>query len=145
MFKSLFVVACLVSTLLVMGCAVPMASHEADASAKTFKTDTSKANIYIYRNQTRLAAFVTMPVKIDNVSVGKTADMTYIFRQVNPGMHVITSKADNVTTLSLNTEAVRNYFVWQEIIRGMWGPTSQLHLVEDATGQADITKCNLIQ
>jgi hypothetical protein len=121
-----------------------MASPEADASAKAFQTDPSKAGIYIYRNEI-MGAAVKMPVLLNNVSVGDTTSKTYIFRQVDPGTHVITSKTEKDVTLSLDAQAGNNYFVWQEVKMGAFAARSQLHLVDEATGKAGVAQCKLVQ
>ena len=124
MSKSVFAAACLGITLLATGCIpslmlflpvaaiVPRASPEADALAKAYQTNPSKAGIYIYRNDRSVA--YKMPVLLDNVWVGDTASKTYIFRYVDAGTHVITSQTENDATLSLDAKAGNNYFVWQE-------------------------------
>ena len=94
MSKSVFAAACLGIKLLATGCLtfpvglpvaaiVPRASPEADALAKAYQTNPSKAGIYIYRNDRNLA--YKIPVLLDNVWVGDTASKTYIFRQVDAG------------------------------------------------------------
>jgi hypothetical protein len=133
------------AVLLISGCAsVPMASPEADASAKTYQADPSKASIYIYRNEV-FGAAVKMPVLLNNVLVGDTTSKTYIFRQVDPGTHVITSKTEKDVTLSLDVQAGNNYFVWQEVKMGAFAARSQLHLVDEATGKAGVAECKLVQ
>jgi hypothetical protein len=53
MSRSMFIVTSFLCALFVTGCAsVPMAPPAADSAAKVFKTDPSKANVYIYRNET---------------------------------------------------------------------------------------------
>jgi PBP1b-binding outer membrane lipoprotein LpoB len=131
------------AALLISGCAsVPMASPEADASAKAFQIDPSKAGIYIYRNEI-MGAAIKMPVLLNNVSVGSTTAKTYIFHQVDPGTHVITSQSD--VTLSLDVQAGSNYFVWQEVKMGALSARSQLHLVDEATGKAGVAGCKLVK
>ena len=123
MSKSLFAGACLGITLVAMGCiptliffpfpagfaplpvaaVVPLDSPEADALAKAYQTNPSKAGIYIHRND-RVVAY-KVPVLLDNVRVGDNTSKTYIFRQVDPGTHVITSQTENAATLSLDVEA----------------------------------------
>ena len=156
MSKSVFAAACLGITLLATGCivpliafpvaaVVPMASPEADALAKTYKTNPSKAGIYIYRNDRNVA--YKMPVLLNNVWVGDNASKTFIFRQVDAGTHVITSWTENDATLTLDAKAGNNYFVWQEFKRGGWGSglRSELHLVDETTGKAGVAECELVQ
>ena len=143
--KSLYAAACLIATLLFAGCAsVPMASSEADASAKAYKIDPSKASVYIYRNES-MGGAVKLPLLLDNVSIGDTASKTYVFRQVEPGTHVITSKAEHDSTLSLDAKAGSTYFVWQEVKMGMFAAGSALHLVDEAKGKAGVAECKLVQ
>ena len=127
------------------GCAsVPMATPEADAAAKAFRVTPNKANVYIYRNE-NFGAASKMPLLIDNVAVGDTAAKTYVFRQIDPGSHVITSKTENDATLSLDVKAGTNYFVWQEVKMGAFSARSDLHLVDEATGKAGVADCKLVQ
>ena len=127
------------------GCAsVPMATPEADAAAKAFRVTPNKANVYIYRNE-NFGAAIKMPLLIDNVAVGDTAAKTYVFRQIDPGSHVITSKTENDATLSLDVKAGTNYFVWQEVTMGAFSARSDLHLVDEATGKAGVADCKLVQ
>jgi PBP1b-binding outer membrane lipoprotein LpoB len=143
MFKSSFVAASLLGALLVTGCAsVPMASKSADSAAKAYKADPGKANVYIYRNET-FGAALKMPVAIDNAPAGETASKTYIFHQLSPGTHTITSQ--DKSTLSLDAKSGSNYFVWQEVKMGLVSGGSELHLVDEAKGKAGVAECSLVQ
>ena len=145
MVKSIFINACLLAVVLVSGCAsVPMASPEADAVAKTFRGGAEQANLYIYRNES-FGAAVKMSVFLDGTFVGDTAAKTYIFKQISPGNHVITSKAENNASLSIDAIAGKNYFVWQEVKLGFVSARSDLKLVDEAAGQAGVQECQLIQ
>jgi hypothetical protein len=119
-----------------------MASPSADSAAKTFNTDSAKANIYIYRDES-FGAALKMPVTLDNASIGETASKTYLFRQVTPGTHTITSQGKD--TLSVDTKAGNNYFVWQEVKMGLVSGGSKLHLVDEAKGKAGVADCKLVQ
>src|SRR6516165_8197863 len=158
MSKSLFAAACLGITLVAPGCPnpfhlflpvaaqVPLASPEEDALAKTYQTNPSKAGIYIYRND-RVVAY-KVPVLLDNVWVGDNTSKTYIFRQVDAGTHIITSRTENDPTLYLDVKAGHNYFVWQEVKNGITltpPRVSQLHLVGEAIGKAGVAECDLVQ
>jgi hypothetical protein len=143
--KKLSIAVTLALALIATGCAkIPMASMEADSSAKSFRTEPGKANVYIYRNET-FGAAVKMSVLIDNVWVGDTAAKTYILRQVEPGPHTIVSKAEKDAFLTLDTKAGANYFVWQEIKMGAFAARSQLHLVDESRGMAGVAACKLVK
>jgi hypothetical protein len=134
-----------VATALLAGCAsVPMASPDADTAAKAFQADAATASIYVYRNES-MGAAIKMPVLIDGMSVGDTASKTYIFKKVSPGSHVITSKTENDSTLTVDTTAGNNYFIWQEVKMGLWTARSELHLVDEAKGRAGVAECKLVQ
>ena len=141
----LIALSLVLSAALLSGCAsVPMASLDADASAKTFQTDPGMANVYVYRNET-LGSAIKMPILIDGMSVGDTASKTYVFKKVSPGSHIITSKAETDATVTIDMKGGYNYFVWQEVKMGAFTARSQLHVVDDATGRAGVTECKLVQ
>ncbi len=128
----------------VTGCAsVPMASETADAQAKTFAVPADKANLYIYRNET-MGAAVKMPVLVNGQTVGDTASKTYIFRQVPPGRHLITSKTENDSNLEVHAVAGKNHYVWQEVKMGVMSARSKLQEVDEATGRAGVMESKLI-
>ncbi|MFQ1893604.1 DUF2846 domain-containing protein [Aeromonas veronii] len=119
MFRQIMMGAALLSAALLSGCAsVPMADATADAQAKQFVAPKDAANLYIYRNET-FGTAVKMPVLVDGVAVGDTVAHSYILKQVTPGSHTITSKSENDATLTLSTEAGKNYYVWQEVKQGV--------------------------
>lgn len=127
------------------GCAaVPMSTPEADAQAKGFAPSAGKANIYVFRNES-MGAAVTMEVMLDGKSAGKTAAKTYFLFEVAPGAHELASKAENTSTLTVNAQPGRNYFVWQEVKMGLMSARSQLGLVDDATGRAGVNECKRIE
>ena len=48
-------------------------------------------------------------------------------------------------TVTLNTVAGRNYFLWQEVKMGMISGRSNLQEVDEATGKAGVAECKLVQ
>ena len=112
------------------GCAPKMikASFEQDKTAKEFKTNPEKSNIYICRNE-HFGSAINMPLTLDGKFIGKTEGRSYFYLTVKPGEHTIQSLTENVQTLLLNTEKNKNYFVWQEVKMGMWEADSKLHKV----------------
>lgn len=131
--------------LLLTGCtSVPMASVEHDTQAKTFAVKQDKANIYLYRNES-MGGAVKMDVLLDGKPVGQTAAKTYMKLEVTPGQHTLTSKAENDDVLNVNTEAGKNYFVWQEVKMGILYARSLLHLTDEQTGKAGVLDCKLIE
>lgn len=146
MIRKLMAAVALTAMLLMTGCAsVPMANKDADAKAKLFAPSQGKmANLYIYRSEV-LGAAIKMPVLIDGVSVGDTAARVYIFKTLPAGSHNIISKAENDSSLTIDMQAGKTYFVWQEVKMGVLYARSKLHLVDEATGEAGVRECNLIE
>lgn len=145
MLRNLVVAVALVASAVVSGCAsVPMASAQKDSQAKSFAVSPGKSNIYVYRNES-MGAAVKMPVVVDGMAIGDTAAKTYLLYQANPGKHTVVSKSENDSSLDLNTEAGKNYFVWQEVKIGVMSARSKLQLVDDATGKAGVGECKLAE
>lgn len=129
------------SVFLLTGCAsVPMAGLDQDVAAKTYQVKQGRSNIYVYRNE-NLGGAIKLTLLLDGKLVGDTAAKTYYLLEVDPGRHSLLSKAENDSVLDLNTEAGRNYFVWQEVKMGMWQPRSLLQQVDEATGRAGVEEC----
>ena len=145
MFRKIMLMGLLASTVLVSGCAsVPMASVERDTQSKTFSVKPDKANVYIYRNES-LGAAVKMDVDFDAKPIGQTVAKSYFALEVEPGKHILISKAENDSVLDVNAEAGKNYFVWQEVKMGLLYARNKLQFVDDATGKAGVSECKLIE
>ena len=114
------------------GCAPKMikAPLEDDMLAKKFKTNPTKSNIYICRNEF-MGSAINMPLTLDGKFIGKTEGRSYFYLTVKPGKHSIQSLTENIQTLLLDTEKNKNYFVWQEVKMGMWAADSKLHKVNE--------------
>ncbi|ABK36157.1 DUF2846 domain-containing protein [Aeromonas hydrophila] len=145
MFRQIMMSAALLSAALLSGCAsVPMAEATADAQAKQFVAPKDAANLYIYRNET-FGAAVKMPLLVDGMAVGDTVAHTYILKQVTPGSHTITSKSENDATLTLSTEAGKNYYVWQEVKMGLLMARSKLSQVSEEEGKQGVMESKLVK
>lgn len=138
--KRTFLISIVAVAALLGGCAsVAMAPSSADTAAKTFQTTPGKANIYIFRDET-FGAAIHLPVALDGNSIGSTAAKTYFLVTVDPGSHTISSGDSKVT---LDTEAGKNYFVWQEVKMGVLEAHAKLHIVDTAKGEAGVKNCRL--
>ena len=117
------------------GCAsVPMGDAQQDAALKTFVVPKGKSGLYIYRNES-IGGAITMDVAVNGNPIGQTGAKTFLYKEVAPGKHTITSKAENTDTLTLQTQPGRAYFVWQEVKMEFAAARSKLHLVDEATGR----------
>lgn len=145
MLKFIRFAAAIAVAVITTGCAsVPMASPEADAAAKTFTVNPTKANVYIYRNES-MGAAIEMPVTVNGSEVGKTAANTFIFLTLDPGTYQVVSKTENDSTVVLNAQAGQNYFLWQEVKMGTWSAGSHLQEVAEHVGKAGVNECSMIQ
>ncbi|WP_080406580.1 DUF2846 domain-containing protein [Burkholderia ubonensis] len=132
-----------VSLSVMAGCAsVPMGDPQKDAALKTFSAPQEKAAIYVYRNES-MGGAIKMPVTLDGQHLGDTAAKTYLYTEVEPGPHQLVSKAENDSTLNVDTVAGKIYYVWQEVKMGILYARNKLQLVDDTTGQAGVKESKL--
>lgn len=127
------------------GCvSVPMAPAGQDEIGKSFVTQSGKARIYLYRDET-FGAAIRMPVTFDGKTVGQTASKTYFYWDVEPGQHTLASLTENTPTLEVITQADNVYYVWQEVKMGAFAARSDLHLVDEIKGKKGVQACKLAQ
>ncbi|PIV91440.1 MAG: hypothetical protein COW45_05560 [Gallionellales bacterium CG17_big_fil_post_rev_8_21_14_2_50_54_146] len=141
MFKKIILIAGL--SLTMVGCAsVKMADPAQDAQTKQFAAKSDVAGVYVYRNEA-MGGAVKMDVGLDGKPVGQTAAKTYLYTEVKPGSHTLTSKAENTSELTFNAVAGKLYYVWQEVKMGVMSARSKLQLVDEATGQKGVNESKL--
>ena len=130
--------------LLLNGCAsVPMADLAQDSKAKTFTVASDRAALYVYRNES-FGGTVKMTVLLDGKILGDTAAQTYLYTEIAPGDHQLTSKAENDSTLDFKALAGKIYYVWQEVKMGLMYARSQLQIVDEKAGQAGVLESKLV-
>jgi hypothetical protein len=135
----------LVLLFVLMGCAsVPMGDTKQDASLKNFSSVPDKAGLYVYRNEL-FGGAVKMDVELDGKPMGITVAKTFLFKELSSGKHTITSKAENSDTIELNAQPGKLYFIWQEAKMGFLYARTQLHLVDEATGQKGVNETKLAE
>jgi len=131
--------------ILTNGCvAVHTASLQKDEFSKKFVPPKDKSNVYLYRNE-NFGMAIGMPVVVDGKLAGTTGAKTYFNWQLNPGNHTFQSMTENTSVLSLNTEAGKNYFIWQEVKMGLWTARSSLQEVPDDVGRKGVMESKRIE
>lgn len=141
--KKMFIAAVLASSL--AGCAsVPMGDAKQDAALKTFSVPADKAGVYIYRNES-MGAAVKMDVELDGKPIGQTAANTYLYKEVAPGKHLITSKAENTDTLEIDAKPGSLNYVWQEVKMGIMYARTKLNLMGEAEGKKGVLETKLAE
>ena len=133
---------------LIAGCAsVPMMSIDDDVKAKSFAVPTNKSSIYLYRNES-FGSASRLTVALDGKVVGQTGSKTYFLWEVDPGPHEVSSYfVDDSTyrsTLKLNTDAGKAYFIWQEVT-SLLSLIPLLQEVNDEMGRKGVAECNRAQ
>jgi hypothetical protein len=132
------------AALTLAGCATPpTATPDLDAAAKTFAVPPGKANIYLFRDEV-LGGAIAMDVYLNGKLMGQTGPTTYFKFEVLPGRYSILSKAENDSSIDVQAEAGRNYFVWQEVKMGMLYARNLLQQVDEQRGRAGVAQCKLI-
>lgn len=135
--------AAIALALALTGCAsVPMGDAKRDAALKTFQVPADKAGIYVYRNES-MGAAVKMNVIIDGQNIGETAANTYMYKEVLPGKHSVSSKAENTDTVDVDLKPGALVFIWQEVKMGLMYSRTKLHLVSEQEGKKGVTETKL--
>lgn len=125
------------------GCAsVPKGDPTQDAALKTFQVAPDQAGIYIYRNES-FGAAVAMDVAVDGQAVGKTGANTYLFKQVAPGKHSVSSSAENTDTVDVDVQPGSLVYIWQEVKMGMISARTKLHVVSETQGKSGVGETSL--
>ncbi len=136
--------AVLVAAAMATGCAsINKAPGAMNTEAKQFNTHPDYAQVYVYRNET-LGAALSMPVSVNGRQAGTTGPKSFFRFQLEPGQHTISSQ-NGASSLLLNTEANRNYFVWQEVKMGLVSGGSKLQVVSEQQGHAGVQQCTMIK
>ena len=130
------------------GCTTyPSFSPEDALKAKQFKTHPTKANIYVYRTDYTLNAGETH-IYLDGKRVyPNTSARRYHLLQVKPGKHEIKASSGRVhpeSTITLNTEVGKNYFLEQEVQTHLITAKVFLHKVPTSAGIEGVKKCKLV-
>lgn len=125
------------------GCAsVPMGDAQQNQALKEFKVAPDKSAIYVYRNET-FGAAVRMDVSVDDMVLGKTAAKTYLYKEVAPGKHTVTSSAENTDTVEVDVKPGAIAYIWQEVKMGFMYARTKLHIVSEEQGKKGVQETDL--
>lgn len=129
-------------SLYVAGCAsVQKADESEDRKAKEFSLSSeNESRIYVYRNQFA-GSLITQGIFIDDIRVGTIDKCSYVYKDVQPGVHKIstTDRGFRDDFLIFKTDAGKIYFVEQEQAFG--GITLNQRSAE--TAKPAIVSCSL--
>ncbi len=125
------------------GCAsVPMGDPARDAALKEFKVAPDKAAIYVYRNES-IGAAIKMDVAVDGQPIGQTAANTYLYAEVAPGKHTVTSKSENTHSVDVDLKPGTLAYVWQEVKMGVLYARTKLQQVTEEVGKKGVNETKL--
>jgi hypothetical protein len=138
----------LASSLFLSACqTVPhpdLASTDLDNQSKQFQAKANVATVYIYRSELN-NGYIPIPIEINGKIVGNTKSQTYLYQELPPGKYKVVAQADNVSTLDMELEAGKVYYVWQSMDYNNKGfVRSSLMKVSDKQGQEGVRLSKLI-
>lgn len=145
MIKNSLIVLTLLASSYLSGCAsVPLASVEEDKARKAFSSPSAdKAGLYIFRNS-NAAATLKKSVYIDGEYIGETAPMTYLYEEIKPGEHTLSTESEfSNNDLILEAESGKNYFVRQFLKLGIFIAGAILQHVPEDEGMEAVVECKL--
>lgn len=141
--KKLFGIAMLAIAL--VGCAsVNMGDPKQDIALKNFSIPPDKSGVYIYRNEA-FGGAVKMDVELDGKPIGQTAAKTYLYKEVSPGRHTFTSKAENDATIEVDAKLGTLMYIWQEVKMGFMFARTNLQIVSEAEGKKGVLETTLAE
>lgn len=127
------------------GCtSVPIGDAKQDAALKSFSAPANKAGVYIYRNES-MGGAVKMDVQLDGKFIGQTAANTYLYKEVAPGQHTITSNAENTDSVGIDVRPGTLTYIWQEVKMGIFFARTKLNLVGEAEGKKGVLETKLAE
>ncbi|CAN7697802.1 DUF2846 domain-containing protein [Acidovorax sp. LjRoot118] len=136
--------ALFIAALALVGCAqVPRAGVTEEAKAKQFAPQAETASLYIFRDEL-FGGAISMPVNLNNQNLGYTGPKSFFYLNVAPGRYTIESMAENQASISIDVQAARNYFVWQEVKMGLFQARSNLTQTDDARGRQGVLASKMI-
>lgn len=130
---------------LATACSAASASPELAVTALTFKPDSGKARIYVFRPDRFLGSGVYLPVAVDSLVVGRTSPGTFVMLDVEPGRHRVSSPTlENESATVVETLADSIYFfkVWPKV--GFFAAHSGIERMVDADGASAVRSARMV-
>ncbi|MBV5336914.1 MAG: DUF2846 domain-containing protein, partial [Deltaproteobacteria bacterium] len=86
---------------------------------------------------------VKMDVAVDGQPIGQTVAKSYLYKEVFPGKHTVSSTAENTDSVEFDAKAGTLSYIWQEVKMGLLYARNKLHLVDEAEGKNGVLESNL--
>ncbi len=138
-----YIIVVLIFSVLSTGCTTfKYATKNDDLRLKHFVAPQGKAGIYVYRNQIK-GNILLMDIDVDGQHLGRTQWETYLYTEVVPGKHTITSRASNDHSIEIDVKAGSLNYVWQEVKYGLPTARTELHIVSEKEGKRGVLESKL--
>jgi hypothetical protein len=85
-----------------------------------------------------------MPVNLDGKFIAMTGPKTYLILTVEPGEHEISSEEGNFSSITIKTQADKNYFILQEVVKSFTSTGANLQEVTAPEGRRGVRECKLV-
>lgn len=132
-------------SFLFFGCAsIEKAPLSKDAEAKNFKSSSSQAVIYFYRDNI-VNSVVAMDILLNGRYIGKMRSGHYMRVALRPGQYTITSRASNDKSIKLDTQAGKIYFIKQIGVFKLLAHGTDLKLVDAEEGKKAVLNNTLVE
>ena len=133
-------------SFLFIGCApsIPMAPNKEDLIRKQFTIPSKdKSGIYIYRN-TFVGSALIKVVYLDDKVLGSIANETYLYAEVSPGKHKLSTTSEfSPNDLDITTVGGKNYYFNHYITMGVFVGGAKIESVSAELAQKEIKECKL--
>jgi hypothetical protein len=136
------VLSILLFPIMVSACAsIPLSSPSEDAEAKRFEATAGTSKIYIYRKKAFSGSAIKLPLSLDSVEKGPLASGTFFLWNVAPGKHEIFCSGTTDSSLTIDTQPGKLYFVQQILTEQQVStPGCLLRQMDEQKAKADISK-----
>ena len=125
--------------------AVPLASMEQDAVAKTFCASASdKAKVYIVRSYT-IEPKTKTEISVDGEFFAELAPLTYAVFDLDPGTHQLKAHTDHDFWITLELKPGKTYYINHQLTLLFNTVKGALKMMDEEDGQAAVLRTKLVK
>ena len=119
----------------------PAGEHLDKPDEQKLGQPTDKEALVYFIRTTGLGAAIKFWAFADQSFLGVTQGKSYAFALVPEGKHLFWSKAENITTLEMEVQGGRTYYLNQEVRMGGFRARVRLSLMDEAAATEALKKC----
>lgn len=134
----------LLMPVFLIACAPAMDHMLVQKTKPSLSTKADKAVLVVVRPSSLLGQINVFDIYIDGKMIGQTKHNSYFITDVQPGVHYVMGKAQNVAAARFNFEANRIYFLHQKVYFGQFYPRTGFTVMtyEEAMKQINEEGCD---